>query len=85
MLVFFSHVKAWSRTLRSEGVTPKKKDEDTAEVNARTAFGACVTAINAVDSLSYRFVEVSREACVSVICMNSTRSSWRERMPRGLF
>ncbi|CAM9922546.1 unnamed protein product [Pylaiella littoralis] len=53
------HVKVWSRTLRSEGVTPKKNDVDTAEANARAAFGACVTTINAVDSLSYRFAEKS--------------------------
>lgn len=57
----FSHVKAWSRVLRSEGVTPRQKDVDTAEASARAAFGACVTAINAVDSLSYRFAEVRRE------------------------
>lgn len=35
------------------------KDKDKAEVKARAAFGACVCAINAVDSLSYRFAEVS--------------------------
>lgn len=35
------------------------KDRDKAEVQARAAFGACVCAINAVDSLSYRFAEVS--------------------------
>lgn len=58
----FSHVKVWSRTLRSEGVTPKEAEKDAAEVRARAAFGACVSAINAVDSLSYRFAEVS-EGC----------------------
>lgn len=45
-------------------MTPKKKDVDTAEANARAAFGACVTAINAVDSLWYRYAEVRREVCV---------------------
>lgn len=51
-------MKVWSRILRSEGVTPKETEEDAAEVQARAAFGACVSAINAVDSLSYRFAEV---------------------------
>eukprot|EP00903_Cladosiphon_okamuranus_P009507 g9059.t1 len=53
------HVKVWSRTLRSEGVTPKETegDQDAAEARARAAFGACVSAISAVDSLSYRFAE----------------------------
>lgn len=55
-----SHVKVWSRALRSEGVTPKEAegDQDAAEARARAAFGACVSAISAVDSLSYRFAEV---------------------------
>ena len=66
-------MKVWSRTLRSEGVTPKETEEDAAEARARAAFGACVSAINAVDSLSYRFAEVrlvedrrwmQRAACV---------------------
>lgn len=68
----FSHVKAWSRVLRSEGVTPKQKDVDKAEASARAAFGACVTAINAVDSLSYRFAEVRREG-VRCVCRCSVR------------
>ncbi|CAM9514809.1 unnamed protein product [Ectocarpus sp. 4 AP-2014] len=51
------YVRVWSRTLRAEGVAPQDKDKDMAEVKARAAFGACVCAINAVDSLSYRFAE----------------------------
>ncbi|CAN0533270.1 unnamed protein product, partial [Ectocarpus sp. 12 AP-2014] len=51
------YVRVWSRTLRAEGVSPQDKDKDKAEVKARAAFGACVCAINAVDSLSYRFAE----------------------------
>lgn len=79
----FSHVKVWSRTLRSEGVTPKKNDVDTAEANARAAFGACVTTINAVDSLSYRFAEVRGEACaLSAALRNGYVGA---NVPRGLF
>lgn len=59
-LVYPSYVTVWSRTLRSEGVTPKDAEADAAETRARAAFGACVAAINAVDSLSYRFAKASQ-------------------------
>ncbi len=59
-LVQSSYVTVWSRTLRSEGVTPKDAEADAAETRARAAFGACVAAINAVDSLSYRFAKASQ-------------------------
>lgn len=73
-----SHVKVWSRTLRSEGATPKKEaGEDAAEVRARAAFGACVSAINAVDSLSYRFAEVRafKGSDRSVVCKRRASST----------
>ncbi|CAM9524170.1 unnamed protein product, partial [Hapterophycus canaliculatus] len=51
------YAKVWSRTLRAEGVAPKEKGADKAEAQARVAFAACVCAVSAVDSLSYRFAE----------------------------
>ncbi|CAM9303729.1 unnamed protein product, partial [Scytosiphon promiscuus] len=51
------HVRVWSRALRAEGVAPRKEGADKAEAKARAAFAACVCAINAVNSLTYRFAE----------------------------
>lgn len=61
----FSYVKVWSGVLRAEGVVPDEQEIDVAESKARAAFGACVCAINAVNSVVYRF---AAEPEVRVCC-----------------
>ena len=55
-----SYVKVWSAALRVEDMPQEEHDKDMAEIKARAAFGACVCAINAVNSMLYRFAEASK-------------------------
>lgn len=55
-----SYVKVWSAALRVEDMPQEEQGKDTAEMKARAAFGACVCAINAVNSVLYRFAAASK-------------------------